>query len=76
MHILLSILLYISAAWIPASSEASADDSKAYICNNKQTEVYHLNAQCSALRRCTHDVVETTVSAAKEKGLRVCGNED
>lgn len=50
----------------------------AYVCLNKTSEVYHLKSDCSALKRCTHEVVKTTVTEAKEKYAkkRLCGFED
>jgi len=50
----------------------------AYICMNKSSEVYHVDSNCAALKRCTHEVVKTTPEEAKSKygKKRLCGYED
>ena len=71
-----NLLLAGVATIILACASGSSSDSKAYICNNQKTEVYHLDKDCSALKRCTHEVKEVTESIAINKlHKRLCGRE-
>lgn len=68
--LILSLLLLVAkpqAAPLPV-----ALPTYVYVCENGKTEVYHLG-YCSALNRCKHEVSKITLSAAKARGLRVCG---
>jgi hypothetical protein len=67
-------ILFIILAGLALSFTSS--EPNVYICNNGKTEVYHLNKECSALKRCTHGIRPMTLSEAKNKRLRLCGNED
>jgi hypothetical protein len=47
--------------------------STVYICNNGQTSVYHVSKNCSAIKRCTHDILEVSEPEAVNKyHLRKC----
>lgn len=47
--------------------------STVYICDNRKTEVYHVNKNCSALKRCTREIKEVSESDAINKWkLRKC----
>jgi len=47
--------------------------STVYICNNGRTQVYHVSKDCSALKRCTHEIKEVSESdAIKKWQLRKC----
>lgn len=68
-------LLFIAVTAI-LFSFTSTGDSTVYMCNNGKTEVYHIDYECRAMKKCTHDIVELTLVQAKKKGLRLCGYED
>ncbi|OFZ51113.1 MAG: hypothetical protein A3D92_09075 [Bacteroidetes bacterium RIFCSPHIGHO2_02_FULL_44_7] len=67
------LILFISFF---ALSFAPSQQKTVFLCDNGTTEVYHLDKDCSALRRCTHGVIPLSLPEAKEKGLRACGLED
>jgi hypothetical protein len=47
--------------------------SNVYVCNNGKTEVYHVNKNCSALKRCSHEIKEVSESdAINKRQLRKC----
>jgi hypothetical protein len=47
--------------------------STVYICNNSKTEVYHVSKNCSAIKRCTHEIKEVSEADAINKWqLRKC----
>jgi hypothetical protein len=41
--------------------------STVYVSNNGKTEVYHVSKNCSALKRCTHEVKEVSEDDAVNK---------
>lgn len=68
-------LVILSSLFFLSPQEPPKD---AYVCLNKTSEVYHLDKDCTALKRCTHEVVKTTPEEAKSKygKQRLCGYED
>ncbi len=69
-------LLFTTALLVLTSFAPTSEDTNVYICDNGKTEVYHLDKNCSALRKCTHGVKPLKLSEAKAKKLRLCGLED
>ncbi len=51
------------------------ENPELYICDNQTSEVYHLDQNCEALKRCTHEVNQITRGKAKELERRLCGFE-
>jgi hypothetical protein len=43
-----------------------------YICGPKGAKRYHYSNTCCGLKRCTHEIVETTVEDAENFGLTLC----
>ncbi len=68
--------LLLLLAVLTALSFTVGTDDPAYVCGNGKTEVYHLKKTCQGMKRCTHEILQTTVSEAKKDGLRMCGYED
>lgn len=74
LALLLSFTLSTSNTQAPAVVKAvHPKASTVYICNNGKTQVYHVNKNCSALKRCTHEIKEVSESDAINKWkLRKC----
>ena len=53
-----------------------ADDAVVYICKSSGAKRYHLNSDCSGLKRCTHKIEESNVTQAENIGLTLCKYED
>lgn len=48
-------------------------NNEVYICNNKNTSVYHVSKTCKALKKCTHEIITVTPKEATDKyGKRAC----
>lgn len=48
-------------------------ETKVYICNNKNTSVYHVSKSCKALKKCTHEIISVSPKEAVDKyGKRAC----
>lgn len=47
--------------------------TQVYICNNKNTSVYHVSKTCKALKKCTHEIITVSQTDAVSKhGKRAC----
>lgn len=46
---------------------------KVYICDSPKAKSYHYTKNCRGLNNCKHDVVETTVNKAVNRGRTLCG---
>lgn len=55
---------------------SSTEDAKVFICDSPSSEVYHVDENCEALKRCKHEVKEITLEEAKDLERRLCGFED
>jgi hypothetical protein len=51
---------------------AFAPPDTVYVCANGSTVVYHVSANCSALKRCMHKVETMTKEEAIKSGKRAC----
>lgn len=47
-----------------------------YICTSKNATAYHLDKNCEGLQKCKADITSVTETAARQKGLHLCGFED
>ena len=47
-----------------------------YICESKNAVAYHLTKDCSYLLKCKENITDLTETAAKRKGLHLCGWEN
>lgn len=47
-----------------------------YICESKNAVAYHLKRDCQGLQKCKSTTTTVSESAAKSKGLHLCGFED
>lgn len=49
------------------------NDKQVYICNNKNTEVYHILKSCKALKKCSHEIITVSKTDAESKyAKRAC----
>ncbi len=65
----LIILLFVFTIF----TSFKGDTDKVYICDNGNTEVYHIKKTCSALQRCKHEIITVTLKEAIDKyGKRAC----
>jgi hypothetical protein len=55
-----------------ATSTATNDSPKVYICQGSKSACYHKTPNCRGLSRCSSDVVSTTKEKAEKAGRRPC----
>ena len=47
--------------------------TQVYICNNKNTKVYHVTQSCKALKKCSHEIITVSkIDAEKKYAKRAC----
>ena len=56
-----------------AISKLQTTETKVYLCNSFGAKVYHSSPNCRGLSRCTHGIIEVSLSDAVNKyGRRPC----
>ncbi len=76
--LLLSFTFFTSNTQAPAIVKVVHPRASAvYICDNGKTQVYHVSKNCSALKRCTHEIKEVSETDAinkwKLRKCKICG---
>jgi hypothetical protein len=56
--------------------DESSGDTKVFVCKSSGAKKYHFNENCHGLKRCKHEIIESTQKSAAAKGLGLCGYED
>jgi hypothetical protein len=65
-----AILLFVFlTSFMPA-------ETSVYICGLSGAKKYHFKETCRGLSSCKQEIVQTTISKAKNSGLTLCGWED
>lgn len=67
-------LLYSSLLFCFSSSKTAT--TYVYYCDSPNGKKYHFTESCKGLQKCTHDIVKTTLTDAKQRKLTVCLFED
>jgi hypothetical protein len=62
-----TLFIFIVVLWINFTGA-----TKVYICDSPTAATYHSAENCRGLQKCTHQILEVTITEAKNKQLRPC----
>ena len=57
---------------VDAQDNQASRSSKVWICTGPYSKKYHNNYDCKGLQKCSADIIDVTISEAKERGYTEC----